>query len=81
MNYFQDLYIKFYSLICSAHSWAFFIFTLIIGVCFVVGFQITEKEGKGQLTYFVIVSAVFLFLFKILFWLFFPSPEFLGWVK
>lgn len=81
MNYFLDVYMKIYWLICSFESWVFFGIVTTFGATAIIALQSENHRYKGQITYFIITSLVCVSIFKILFYVFAPSPEFLGLVR
>lgn len=81
MTYFDDVYPRFYDLICSSGSWfLWFVFFFTIGAIVAI-VQNSESQYKKRILYFYSVSLVLSALIKLTLWVLLPSPEYLGLLK
>jgi len=80
MIYFGEIYPRIYTLLTAFWwvAWSVFITVFVISL----GPAHIEKwKYKGQYTYIGIIFFIVTMVIGLLFWIFLPSPEYLGFVK
>lgn len=77
MSYFSEVYLKLYDLL-TFFWWPIWCVLLIVFVFSLAPVHIEKWKYKGQFTYCGIIFFTITLILGLLFWIFLPSPKYLG---